>query len=157
MSVPTQTGSVHGSAPGAPAVVDDDARITGLRLARALSWVTYAVVTVAIAVLVLAFFLQLFNASTAAEFTQWVYRAAERAMQPFRGIFPTVALGDRGSVLDLAMLFAIVAYGLFAEAVSAFVSWLDRMTVEQRAALRRTQAAERQEATTTTRQGPGVV
>lgn len=119
-----------------------DARVTGLRVAKVLAWATHVVVGVAITVLVLAFALQLFDASTTAEFTQWVYRAAERVMQPFRGIFPTVALGERGSVLDLAMLFAIIAYGLLAQAVGALVSWLDRVTLEQRAALRRNQAQE---------------
>ncbi len=119
-----------------------DARVTGLRVAKVLAWATHLVVAVAIAVLVLAFVLQLFNASTAADFTQWVYRAAERVMQPFRGIFPTVSLGDRGSVLDLAMLFAIIAYGLLAQAVDALVSWLDRVALEQRAALRRHQDEE---------------
>lgn len=109
----------------------------GLRVARVLVWAVRAVVLAAVVILVLTFFLLLFNASTAAEFTQWVYRSADRVLQPFRGIFPTAALGDRGSVVDFAVLFAIIVYTLLGEAVGALVAWLDRTTAEQQAAAQR--------------------
>jgi uncharacterized protein YggT (Ycf19 family) len=123
-----------------------DATDTGLRSARVLVWLVYAFVVAATVILLLAFFLMLFNASATAEFTQWVYRSADRVLQPFRGIFPTVPLGERGSVIDFAVLFAIIVYGIFAQFVAALVGWLDRKTVEHRAAVRRAALAEQQHA-----------
>lgn len=110
----------------------DSSAVKGLRFARGLSWIVYAMFIAAVVVLVLAFFLLLFNASTDASFTQWVYRSAERVLQPFRGIFPAASLGDRGSIIDFAILFAIVMYGVFALVVDAVVRWLDGRIREQR-------------------------
>lgn len=113
----------------------DDGLIIGLRLGKIVTWVVYAYLVIAVVVLVLAFFLMLFNASTTAEFTEWVYRSAERVLQPFRGIFPTAELGEQGSVIDFAVLFAIIMYGIFAMLVSALVRWLDDKIDEHRLAL----------------------
>lgn len=112
---------------------NDDPRVTGLRFAKVLVWLIYAYFLVAVIILVLAFFLQLFNASTTADFTEWVYRSADRVLQPFRGIFPTRAIGEQGSVIDFAVLFAIVMYGILALVVHAFVDWLDAKIVALRA------------------------
>jgi uncharacterized membrane protein YvlD (DUF360 family) len=114
-----------------------DHKLTALRFARVLTWVVYAFVIVAVILLTMAFFLLLFGASTDAEFTQWVYRSAGRVLQPFRGIFPSTSLGENGSVLDFAVLFAIIMYGIFALVVSALVSWLDARIVEHRLAAQR--------------------
>ena len=111
----------------------DDPRITGLRFAKVLVWLVYAYFIVALVILTLAFFLQLFGASTTASFTEWVYRSADRVMEPFRGIFPTREIGDQGSVIDFAVVFAIIMYGIFALIVHALVSWIDRKIVELRA------------------------
>ena len=110
----------------------NDATLKGLRFARVIVWLVYALFIAAVVILVLAFFLLLFNASPAADFTQWVYRSADRVLQPFRGIFPTAEVGDRGSVIDFAILFAIIMYGIFAMVVHAVVGWLDARIVEQR-------------------------
>lgn len=99
--------------------------LQGLRFARVLVWLVYAWFVLAVIILTLAFFLQLFNASPAADFTQWIYRSAERVLQPFRGIFPTAELGDQGSVVDFAVVFAIIMYGIFAMVVHSLVAWLD--------------------------------
>jgi uncharacterized protein YggT (Ycf19 family) len=111
----------------------------GLRFTRVLVWLVYAYVVLASTILTIAFFLLLFNASTAAAFTQWVYRSADRVMEPFRGIFPT-AVGENGAVLDFAVLFAIIMYGILAAAVGALLAYLDRKTQEHRAALAWSQA-----------------
>jgi uncharacterized protein YggT (Ycf19 family) len=105
------------------------AALGGLRLAKVLVWLVYAYFIVAVIVLVLAFFLLLFAASTDADFTQWVYRAADRALAPFWGIFPSVE-GESGSVLDFAVVFAIIMYGILALLVHALVEWLDTKIFE---------------------------
>lgn len=115
-------------------MVDDDAQVKGLRFARVIVWLVYAYFVVAAVILVLAFVLLLFNANTTAAFTEWVYRSASRVLQPFRGIFPSVQKGN-GSVVDFAVLFAIIMYGIFALAVHALVAWLDGKIVERRRAL----------------------
>lgn len=119
-----------------------DPAVTGLKLAKILVWVVYAYFALAVILLVMAFFLQLFNASTTAAFTEWVYRSAGRVLQPFRGIFPTAEIGENGSVVDYAIVFAIIMYGIFALVIHSFVDWLDRKAIERQAAIDREQAEE---------------
>jgi uncharacterized protein YggT (Ycf19 family) len=107
------------------AQADRSGSTTALRFAKGLVWLVYGYFVLAVIILVLAFFLLLFNANTDASFTEWVYRSANRVLEPFRGIFPAVT-ADNGSVLDFAVLFAIVMYGIFALVVHAVVSWLDQ-------------------------------
>lgn len=105
-------------------VPQDPGKVTGLRFAKVLTWLLYAYFVLAVIVLVLAFFLLLFNASETASFTEWVYRSADRVMEPFRGIFPTKEAGN-GSVIDFAMLFGVVIYGIIALLLHSLVEWLD--------------------------------
>ena len=102
----------------------DPGKVTGLRVAKVLTWLVYAYFLVAVVLLVLEFFLLLFNANPDAGFAEWVYRSADRLMEPFRGIFPTKQAGN-GSVLDFAVLFAIIVYGVLALAFHSLVEWLD--------------------------------
>jgi uncharacterized protein YggT (Ycf19 family) len=102
---------------------DGEAKLWLLRVAKALVVFVYAVVIVNLVLLTLGFFLQLFGASTDAEFTRWVYRNVERIMEPFRGMFPSQAVSDQ-SVLDVSLLFAMIVYSLVGIAVHALVTWL---------------------------------
>ncbi len=113
----------------------DPSTVTGWRLAKVLPWVVYAYLLLEVIVLTLAFFLLLFNASTDADFTQWVYRSADRALEPFRGIFPS-ATADNGSVLDFAVLFAIIVYGILAMLAQSLIHGIDRKIHEERAKAR---------------------
>lgn len=110
----------------------DAGSVTALRIAKVMTWLVYAYLLLAVIVLTLAFFLLLFNASETADFTQWVYRSANRALEPFRGIFPTVA-GENGSVISFAVLFAIIVYGIVALLLHALIAWIDNKIREQRA------------------------
>jgi uncharacterized protein YggT (Ycf19 family) len=92
---------------------------------RVLTWLVYAFAIVAIAFLLMAFFLELFNANESTPFVEWVDKATRRLMQPFRGIFPEVE-GESGSVFDPSLLFAILMYGLLAIAMHALLDWIDR-------------------------------
>jgi uncharacterized protein YggT (Ycf19 family) len=95
------------------------------RISRALILFVYGFAIACIVILAIAFFLQLFNANTTAPFVDWVYRAAKRIMEPFRGIFPSVE-GEQGSVFDVSMLFAMFMYGLLALGAQALIAWIDR-------------------------------
>jgi hypothetical protein len=116
-----------------------------VRVTRALVYLVYAFVMVALVILVFGFFLLLFGANPDAEFAQWVYRSLERVMAPFRGLFEAVPLnGD--SVLDPSVLFAMIVYciaGLFLHAV---IDWLTERLVVMR---RRRAVAEAETATAT--------
>jgi uncharacterized protein YggT (Ycf19 family) len=94
-------------------------------ISRSIILFVYAFAIACIVILAIAFFLQLFNANQTAPFVDWVYRAARRIMQPFRGIFPSVE-GEQGSVFDVSMLFAMFMYGLLALGLQALISWIDR-------------------------------
>ena len=76
-------------------------------------WIIYLFVLTALIILLIAFFLRLFGANTGNSFTDWIYRSADRIMEPFRGIFPTKQL-DSKSVLDYSLLFAVIMYAIFA-------------------------------------------
>jgi uncharacterized protein YggT (Ycf19 family) len=94
-------------------------------ISRSIILFVYAFAIACIVILAIAFFLQLFNANQTAPFVDWVYRAARRIMQPFRGIFPSVE-GEQGSVFDVSMLFAMFMYGLLALGLHALIAWIDR-------------------------------
>ena len=100
-------------------------------ISRAVIVFVYAFAIACIVILAMAFFLQLFNANTTAPFVDWVYRAARRIMQPFRGIFPSVE-GEQGSVFDVSMLFAMFMYGLLALAANGLIDWIDRKIAAKR-------------------------
>ena len=67
--------------------------------------------------------LLLFGANPDASFAEWVYRALDRVMKPFRGIFESVDLSGN-SVLDVSVLFAMIVYGMLALALRALIDWL---------------------------------
>jgi hypothetical protein len=60
---------------------------------------------------------------------EWIYRSVERTMQPFRGMFTAIDYGLNGTtevepVVESAILFAIVVYGIIALAAHDLVQWL---------------------------------
>lgn len=94
-----------------------------LRIGRGLVTFLYIIVVATVVLLFAAFVLRLLGASTDAAFTRWVYRNAESAMRPFRGIFPERDVGN-ASVLDVSLLFAVFVYGMLAIAVDAVLHWV---------------------------------
>jgi len=90
---------------------------------RALGYLVYFFVTVALIVLTFGFFLLLFGANPDAAFAEWVYRALNRVMAPFRGLFESIQLNGE-SVLDVSILFAMIVYGIVAMALRALIDWL---------------------------------
>jgi uncharacterized protein YggT (Ycf19 family) len=92
-------------------------------LARALTYLIYAFVIVALILLLLGFFLLLFGANPHVPFAEWVYRSLTRVMAPFRGLFEPVRLDGR-SVVDVSILFAMIVYGLVALVLHAAIEWL---------------------------------
>jgi uncharacterized protein YggT (Ycf19 family) len=110
---------------------EDSASVKGMRFARWFGWFVWAYFTFIIIVLTLSFFLLLFNADPDAGFVAWVFRSADRAMEPFRGIFPTETAGN-GSVIDFSILFAMIVYGILGSLVNALVHFFDRKIAEER-------------------------
>ena len=94
-----------------------------LKAARVVVWLVYAFALVTGVLLTTAFFLQLAGANPDASFVEWVYRSTDRAMRPFRGIFPTQQL-DGSSVLDFSYLVAAIVYFVIALLVDALHRWL---------------------------------
>jgi uncharacterized protein YggT (Ycf19 family) len=107
------------------------APIAVARIARALTYLVYAFVIVALIILLLGFFLQLLGANPDAPFAEWLYRGLRRVMAPFRGLFEPVALNGR-SVLDVSILFAMLVYAIVGLALHALIEWLTRVIVAMR-------------------------
>ena len=99
------------------------APVAGAQRARALTYLLYALVVVAMVLLLLGFFLLGFGANPGAPFAEWVYRSLTRVMGPFRGLFEPVPLDGR-SVVDVSILFAMIVYGLAALVLRALIDWL---------------------------------
>jgi hypothetical protein len=93
------------------------------KVARGLVYLVYFWVMLSIAILVLGFFLLLFGANPDASFAAWTYRALDRVMKPFRGIFQSIDLNGN-SVLDVSVIFAMIVYGMLALALRALIDWL---------------------------------
>lgn len=114
--------------------MNDGAMQNVSRFARGLTYLIYAFVILALVILGLGFILLLFGANPDASFADWIYRALDRLMAPFRGIFESIQL-DGESVLDVSVLFAMVVYGLVGLMLSALIGWLtDRLNASQMAA-----------------------
>jgi len=106
-----------------PELIDDRTIELMILAARALVIVIYVVVLVTFAILALGFFLHLAGASSEASFVEWAYRNTDRAMQPFRGMFPIERIDSR-STYDPSLLFAAAVYGFFAIGLHALVNYL---------------------------------
>ncbi len=117
--------------------------------AKALVVVVYGVVIITFVILALGFLLRVFGASPEAPFVEWAYRNTDRAMQPFRGMFPVRDIDGR-SVFDASLLFAAALYGFIAIGLHALFEYLSarvrgyqrRAAEEQREAEVRRAAAE---------------
>jgi uncharacterized protein YggT (Ycf19 family) len=107
------------------------APIVVARIARALTFLVYTFVIVALIILLLGFVLELFGANPNAPFAQWLYRGLKRVMAPFRGLFEPVELDGR-SVLDISILFAMLVYGIVGLALHAFIERLSLLIVTMR-------------------------
>ena len=104
--------------------IAEDPTITWmLRTATVLVFIVYLVALVTFVMLTLAFVLLLSGASSDASFVDWVYRNTERAMDPFRGMYPTHR-GDGRSVFDASLLVAAAVYGFVALGLHAMVIYL---------------------------------
>lgn len=142
MTAPTGSSQPYYGSPPAPAPTMPSGQVPGqveveqehgaqrtiALIVRALGYLIYFYLLVVEIVLVLAFFLLLFGANPTSGFVEWVYRSADRAMEPFRGIFPTIELGTTSqeveAVFEPSIVFAMVIYGIVAVALHAFIMWL---------------------------------
>lgn len=106
-------------------MTDRDTEISGLRVAKGLSWFVYAIIVAAEIILAIAFFLLLAGANPTAPFAEWIYRAAGHLMEPFRGIFGSIEPDNHDSVLDFSLLFAMFIYGIVALLIDGLVHWID--------------------------------
>ena len=103
-----------------------------LKIARVIVWIVYAIVLATAILLTLNFLLRLFGANSDNAFVVWVYRSTDRAMQPFRGIFPTKQLNDSSAALDFSVLFAALVYFIIALVIDIGLRWLtNRLRREQ--------------------------
>ena len=93
------------------------------RAADLLQNLTNLFVGIVTAFLGLRFIFRLFNANTANDFVEWLYRVSDQLLEPFRGIFPATEL-EPGYVIEFSTLFAMVAYALIGFLVLALVDAL---------------------------------
>jgi uncharacterized protein YggT (Ycf19 family) len=122
--------------------MDPNFQLTFTRIARLIVYFVYLVVVAVLILLVLGFFFRLAGASDDASFVEWVYRNVERAMEPFRGMFPEEQLGDGTSVFDASLLFGIAFYAILAIVLHAIIEWITHQVLMQH---RRVDEVHRQE------------
>ena len=96
-----------------------------LWLSRLVVLIVYLIVFAYAVILGIAFVLQLLGANPTADFADWIYTAAARIMEPFRGIFPTTELTG-ASVFNASLLFALLVYLFVGVVLHGIVDWLAR-------------------------------
>jgi uncharacterized protein YggT (Ycf19 family) len=111
--------------------MDPESKSWVLTAGKILTGVVYAVILSFVVILTTAFVLQLFGANPTADFANWVYQAADRIMDPFRGIFPTRQISDR-AVFNGSLLFAVIVYSALALALHALIAWFAGQLAEPR-------------------------
>jgi hypothetical protein len=112
---------------------------------RLISYVVYFYILLVEIILLLGFILLLFGANPESGFVDWAYRNLDRVMEPFRGIFSPIEIGQTGNdvpaVFATSVLFAMVIYGIIALVLHAVIQWLthriDQIDRDQRAAAQR--------------------
>jgi hypothetical protein len=112
---------------------------------RLISYVVYFYILLVEIILLLGFILLLFGANPESGFVDWAYRNLDRVMEPFRGIFSPIEIGQTGddvpAVFATSVLFAMVIYGIVALVLHAVIQWLtnriDMIDRDQRAAVQR--------------------
>ena len=113
----------------------DPSSVTNLRLVKILPWLIYAYLLLEVIVLTLAFFLLLFNASTDGRLHPVGLPQRRPGPRAVPGHLP-VGDADNGSVIDFAVLFAIIIYGILAMLALSVIHWIDRKIMEERAKAR---------------------
>lgn len=71
--------------------------------------------------------LRIFNANAATPFVSWIYNVSDNLIYPFRGIFPSVQLGNQMRV-DIDGLIALLAYAVIISLVTAAIDAILRST-----------------------------
>ena len=100
-----------------------------LRTARLLSYAVFGYVMIVEVVLAIGFVCLLVGVEPASWFVDLVYRSVDRAMAPFRGMFPSTSLESSEEVdpiLESSILFAMVVYGIIALAAHDLAEWIGR-------------------------------
>ena len=94
-----------------------------LKIGKVVTILLYVWVIFGVIVLGLRVFLLAFSANVATPFVEYIYRTSADYLAPFRGIFPSKPVGETG-YLDIASIFAIIMYLLFAWLVSAGINYI---------------------------------
>ncbi len=99
-------------------IVHDDEHTYGAIMARRVVLYLLDVLEILLA---FRFFLRLLAANAASPFVMFIYRVTELFVFPFRGIFPQIS--ERGSVLEWAVLLAMIVYAIVAWGIVRLI-WL---------------------------------
>ncbi len=117
-----------------------------LKIGKVVTILLYIWVMFGVIVLGLRVFLLAFSANAATPFVQYIYKTSADYLAPFRGIFPSKPVGETG-YLDIASIFAIIMYLLFAWLVSAGINYIQSKidTIKEQEAKRKKKVEELQE------------
>lgn len=69
---------------------------------------------------------QLFAANSNTPFVAWIYNISSGFMAPFAGIFPSITLGQTGSVLDVVALITLIAYAIITQLLISLIDGIVR-------------------------------
>ncbi len=115
---------------------NSDSKSLFLKVSKALTYVVYGYMILAVVFLSLGFILLLFGANQSVPFTEFVYKVAAEFLQPFRGIFPVREVGETG-YFSASALFAIVVYMLLALSVNSLITYITSKMIKHQAELDR--------------------
>lgn len=114
---------------------ESDSKLGFIKFARALVYIVYAYLMIAVVTLIFGFTLLLLGASQSSSFVQFVYDLSLQFLQPFRGMFPVTQITD-SSYFSASGLFAIIFYSLFAMGIHSLINWLTLKELQHEEELR---------------------
>ncbi len=106
------------------ATQDQQIHIPGyLRISKIIAYIMYIWVLIGVISLTLRVFLLAFSANPNTPFVEFIYKTSADYLNPFRGIFPSKAVGETG-YFDVASMFAIIIYLFIMWGFSALIHYL---------------------------------
>lgn len=83
-------------------------------------WHIQSFTMLAESLLALRVIMRFFNGNPDAQFVHWVINTTNVLLEPFRAVFTSLGVAERGWVLDFPALFAMAIYGAAAFWLMAF-------------------------------------
>lgn len=92
-------------------------------------FITKAIIGVVETFLGVRFILKVLGASQQAPFVRWIYSTSDAVLDPFKGMFPSPAIGPY-FIIELNTIFAMIVYVLIGYAMIKFIDFIYKQIIQ---------------------------